>query len=214
MFVGPGATLEIRDARVRVASEDGAETAWASVARLAPGANLRARARDDVVFETLPTAFGDGRGDDRDRVETIVRARRRRPFHSIVSIAEPLRAYFPCRFARQRPRTCVVGGVRDASSRDSEGTGNVGSRPIPTSESPDAVHLTLGVAMEATVETDDATRETDVQARLVRVCAETAGGDVVSPADVTARYVSREDTLGNPTEDARITVGRRPCRSR
>ena len=72
-------------------------------------------------------------------------------------------------FVATRLELCVVGDVRDASSRDSEGTRNLGSRPIPTSESPDAVHLTLGVAMEATVETDDATRETDVQAQLVRV---------------------------------------------
>ena len=210
VFVGPGATLEIRDARLRVASEDGAETAWASVARLAPGANLRARARDGVVFETLPTAFGDGRGDDRDRVETIVRAEAAPvPLDRLDRGTSP--SVLSVSFRATRLELCVVGDVRDASSRDSEGTGNVGSRPIPTSESPDAVHLTLGVAMEATVETDDATRETDVQARLVRVCArDGAGGDVVSPTDVTARYVSREDTLGNPTEDARITVGASP----
>ena len=210
VFVGPGATLEIRDARVRVASEDGAETAWASVARLAPGANPRARARDGVVFETLPTAFGDGRGDDRDRVETIVRAEAAPvPLDRLDRGTSP--SVLSVSFRATRLELCVVGDVRDASSRDSEGTGNVGSRPIPTSESPDAVHLTLGVAMEATVETDDATRETDVQARLVRVCArDGAGGDVVSPTDVTARYVSREDTLGNPTEDARITVGASP----
>ena len=100
VFVGPGATLEIRDARVRVASEDGAETAWASVARLAPGATYaRARATASCLKLSRRRSVTDA-----ETIATESRrsfARRRRPFHSIVSIAEPLRAYFPCRFARR-----------------------------------------------------------------------------------------------------------------
>ena len=181
IFVGPGAELRIRNARVEVeaASKADAVAAWASQARLAPGARIRAGEEDGVAVEaTAPTTRRRG------AARRASSRRRRSGKHENVLL--------PARRASGASRA---------------------RRPEPSEQgdAADALELCFGMDARADAETDEeGASVARVSARVARLSADVNGAPTLTPLDIVATYVTREDALGENAEDARVTLSASP----
>jgi hypothetical protein len=182
IFVGAGAELRIRNARVEVeaASDEDARAAWASLVSLAPGAKIRAGEEDGVfVSATAPaTRRFAARRDDRGSSE----------------VRKTTKSSYSLRAVRLQLRVLGDETNRDAGDPDAV----------------DALELDFGIDARADAETDEEGASVEAQARLARLSATVNGAPTLAPLDIVAMYVSREDALGVKAEDARVTFAASP----